>query len=224
MTTTYHIDGHTWTRPPVVVIEGPDGLGKTSLVDALTDYLSSHLVPPTGLKVSREPGGAIRALLASGAKWAPATIDLLMTASHTEVVAWVDRQPATTLILMDRWSPISGYAYMLGQRGRTARDYFALSHYHRRADLVLWLDGDYDLMRSRTPAKPPETILDGDLLAAWDNMDRASWESVRSQYRHLFTFYNTAVTRLDAALPPSALLDLAVGEIVYQFGATHAIL
>lgn len=105
----------------LIVLEGPEGAGKTTQLRLLADWLEA-----SGRKVLslREPGGtalgdAIRTILLDSAhEMTPAAEALLFMASRAEIVR-LKIDPALSagvVVLMDRFF-LSTYAYQIGGRG-----------------------------------------------------------------------------------------------------------
>lgn len=108
-------------RGRLVVLEGPEGAGKTSQLRRLIAYLAAENVPCLAL---REPGGTgvgneiRRLLLDSGEQIGPRAEALLFMASRAELVQHeiVPALAAGTLVLLDRFF-LSTYAYQIAGRG-----------------------------------------------------------------------------------------------------------
>jgi dTMP kinase len=105
---------------PLVVLEGPEGSGKTTQIRLLGDWLASERRPAL---MMREPGGTklgdeVRRLLLHGTEITPRAESLLFMASRAELVER-EIQPALTsgsVVLLDRFF-LSTYAYQVAGRG-----------------------------------------------------------------------------------------------------------
>lgn len=109
------------TRGRLIVLEGVEGVGKTTQIRLLGDALASRGVPTFTI---REPGGTPvgdeirRLLLDSPSPVADRTEALLFMASRAQVVAdeIVPRMARGEVVLADRFF-LSTYAYQCGGRG-----------------------------------------------------------------------------------------------------------
>ena len=130
----------------LLVVEGPEGAGKTTQIARLAELLGSTDVPHL---IVREPGGTpvgeqIRALLLDPAgDLVPTAETLLFLASRAEHVERVIRPAlaAGRLVIADRFF-LSTYAYQIGGRGLpedTVRAANALAIGDLRPDLTLLL-------------------------------------------------------------------------------------
>jgi dTMP kinase len=147
----------TTPTPPrgrFIVLEGIDGCGKTTQLEALRQWLpTSGLMPPGAqLVVSREPGGtalgqALRDLLLHppGEAAPVPRAELLLYAAdraqHVATVLW-PALDAGDWVLCDRFTG-STWAYQFYGRGLVKamiRDLEFLATGGLRADLTLWLD------------------------------------------------------------------------------------
>jgi dTMP kinase len=144
----------TPARGRFIVLEGIDGSGKTTQLEALREWLpTSGLLPPGArVIVSREPGGtalgqALRELLLhppGSTAPVPRAELLLYAADRAQHVETVLRPAldAGDWVLCDRFTG-STWAYQFygrGLRKATIRDLEFLATGGLRADLTLWLD------------------------------------------------------------------------------------
>ena len=132
-----------------ITVEGPDGAGKTTLIQGLTKRLEAKLAVP--LKLTREPGGDPIAEQIRGVILHPENVALdaraealLYAASrrqhlmHTVIPAL----EAGQMVLCDRFVDSSiayqGYGREIGEEGIIAINQFATDG--RQPDLTLYLD------------------------------------------------------------------------------------
>ncbi len=104
-----------------VVLEGPEGAGKTTLARYLSERLRAAGIDPV---LVREPGGtpaaeALRAeLLHDGREWTPEAELLYIAAARADLVAKVIRPALASgrMVLSDRFD-LSTHAYQVAGRG-----------------------------------------------------------------------------------------------------------
>lgn len=142
------MDTQTFTGK-FITVEGPDGAGKTTLIQGLTERLEEKLAVP--LKLTREPGGdpiaeQIREVILSPENIAlDARAEALLYAAsrrqhliHTVIPAL----EAGQMVLCDRFVDSSiayqGYGREIGEEGIIAINQFATDG--RQPDLTLYLD------------------------------------------------------------------------------------
>ena len=132
-----------------ITVEGPDGAGKTTLIQGLTQKLEDKLAVP--LKLTREPGGDpiaedIREVILSPENVAldPKAEALLYAASRRQhlVHTVLPALEAGHMVLCDRFVDSSiayqGYGREIGEEGIIAINQFATDG--RQPDLTLYLD------------------------------------------------------------------------------------
>ncbi|EKI4474807.1 dTMP kinase [Staphylococcus pseudintermedius] len=137
-----------------ITIEGPEGSGKTTVVQAVSEQLTQHY----DVMTTREPGGvqtaeAIRQILLDGETMDARTEALLFAASRREhLVAKV--LPALSqgrLVICDRFIDSSlayqGYARKIGVKEVQAINDFAIEG--RYPDLTIYLDIPAEVGRTR---------------------------------------------------------------------------
>jgi dTMP kinase len=189
-----------------LVIEGPEGAGKSTLVRGLTDRFAGDGTTPV---VVREPGGtpaaeALRAeLLADGRAWTPEAELLYICAARADLVAKVIR-PALAegrVVLSDRFD-LSTKAYQVAGRGLPE-------------DMVAWVNraatGGLEADLTLVLDLPPSVGRDRQLAAgkARDRLDRESaefHERIGAAYR---AASGPGVVHLDASLAAAELLERA---------------
>lgn len=113
-------------RARLLVLDGPEGAGKTSQLERLAAWFSAHGVPCAAL---REPGGTAtgdeirRLLLRPEGVIAPRAEALLFMASRAQLVSEViaPLRDRGVLVLLDRFF-LSTYAYQVAGRGLDEAD------------------------------------------------------------------------------------------------------
>jgi dTMP kinase len=193
-------------RGTFIVVEGPDGAGKTTLVRALSERLEA-----AGRAVTcvREPGGtpaaeAVRALVLHGAfEWTPQGELFLMLTARADLVVRVIRPAlaAGAVVLSDRYE-LSTLAYQVAGR-RLPRA--AVTGANRlatgglKADLTLVLDLPPAVGRRRQVAdgKAPDRVERED--AAWHARVARAFRAARGR----------GMVHLDASRSPLAVLEAA---------------
>ena len=132
-------------RGPLIVFEGPEGVGKTTQVRRLADHLSAAGVPHVAL---REPGGTalgerVRGLVLDAALDVhPRAEALLFLAARAQLLDAVrEHLDRGAIVLLDRFF-LSTYAYQVAGRGlpeRAIRDANAFATDGLTPDLTILL-------------------------------------------------------------------------------------
>jgi dTMP kinase len=194
-----------------VVLEGPEGSGKSTLTAPLADRMRACGVDPV---VVREPGGtrageiARQALLDPEHPVSPLTELFLYLAARAELVSTViaPALAAGRVVLSDRFS-LSTEAYQMTGRGIPPE---VVKPANRAAagglepDLTLILDLPPEIGRARQ-------------VAAGKRLDRLDSESMdfhRRVLAHYLAVEGDRVRHLDAGLAPDRLLQAVWAEIV----------
>lgn len=193
-----------------ISFEGIDGVGKTTQVKALRDYLQSL---GREVVVTREPGGtelgkSLRKILLHGSFVASRTEALLFAADRAQHVAEVIR-PALNrgaVVITDRYID-SSLAYQVGGRGLAMDDVCELSEW---ATDSLWPDRTYLLdMQS-------EAAFERLLHRRQDRMESAGIDFARRTRCEFLKLVDKDPSRfkiLDAELPIPSLLSIIKQDV-----------
>ncbi|HEY3012661.1 MAG TPA: dTMP kinase [Gemmatimonadales bacterium] len=193
-----------------VVLEGPEGSGKSSLLGPLAERMRENRVDPV---VVREPGGtraaeiARQALLDPDHTLGPLAELFLYLAARADLVQTIIR-PALAggrVVLSDRFA-LSTEAYQMAGRGldpvlvRTANQ---AATEGLNPDLTLILDLAPELGQARQIAAGKRQ----------DRLDRESAEFHRRVVEYYLAVRGDKVRHLDGRLPPDQLLQAAWSEV-----------
>jgi dTMP kinase len=193
-----------------VVLEGPEGSGKSTLIGPLAERIKAGKVEPV---VVREPGGtraaeiARQALLDPGHPVGPVAELFFYLAARADLVQTVI-QPALAagrVVLSDRFA-LSTEAYQMAGRGldpamvRAANQAATLGI---QPDLTLILDLTPELGQARQLAAGKRQ----------DRLDRESADFHRRVVEYYLAVKGSGVRHLDGRLPPDQLLQIAWTEV-----------
>jgi dTMP kinase len=193
-----------------LVLEGPEGSGKTTLAAAMAERLRAHRIDPV---MVREPGGTPaaealrRELLDADRTWTPEMELLYVAAARADHVTKVIRPAleAGRLVLSDRFD-LSTKAYQGAGRG------LPLDHLEwvnqaatggLRPDLTLVLDLAPEIGVARLRANG----------RAQNRLDQESLEFHQRVARRYLEEQGPGVRHLDASLAPAQLLELALAAL-----------
>jgi dTMP kinase len=194
-----------------VVVEGPEGAGKSTLVRALAARLAGE---GRDVVAVREPGGtplaeAARRLALEGSEALPAAVELfLVLAARADLVARVIRPAleAGRIVLADRFE-LSTMAYQVAGRGLPGDAVAAAARVATGGlvpDLVLVLDVPpaLGLARQHASGKTPDRF---------EREDGEFHERVAATYRRAS---GPGVVHLDAGVAASVVAEAAWREVV----------
>jgi dTMP kinase len=209
------------TRGKFITLEGGEGAGKTTVLNAVRELLSAH---GADVVVTREPGGtpageAIRGVLLDPALHggiAPETELLLMFAARAQHVreTIAPALAAGRWVLSDRYTDAS-YAYQGGGRGQPAERIAELEGWAAaglQPDLTLLLDLPVGIGLERARGRGPADRIE---LEAHDFFER-----VRAAYRARAAAQPARFGIIDASQPLDAVLG-QVRAVVGEFLSAH---
>lgn len=187
--------------PVFITLEGTEGVGKSTALAYIQDYLNAHYVPFIS---TREPGGTplaekIRQLLLTkdDEKMAYHTELLLMFAARAQHLQQVIKPAlaAKKWVLCDRFTDAS-YAYQGGGRGLPIHDIAQLESLVQgklQPTLTLWLDAPVELGLQRAAARQE--------LDRFEQEKVDFFQKVRAVYQQRAEAYPQRFRRIDASLP-----------------------
>jgi dTMP kinase len=193
-----------------VVLEGPEGSGKSTMLGPLAECMRASKVDPV---VVREPGGtraaeiARQALLDPEHPVGPVAELFFYLAARADLVQTViaPALAAGRVVLSDRFA-LSTEAYQMAGRGldpamvRAANE---AATQGLRPDLTLILNLAPELGQARQIASGKRQ----------DRLDRESAEFHRRVLEYYLAVQGSGVRHLDARLPPDQLLQTAWAEV-----------
>lgn len=206
-------------RGAFVTLEGIEGVGKTTSLEAVRETLARHGVP---VRVTREPGGTVlgerlRDLVLHGDRTEPLsgeTEALLMFAARAQHLSLVI-EPALERgewVVCDRFTDAT-FAYQGGGRGVGAAFLECLRDGVQRGlepDLTLLLDAPVEVGRARIAARAHDHF---------EREQRAFFERVRQAYLHLAERHPARIKVIDATQPREAVareIDAALARFAAE--------
>ena len=203
-----------------VVLEGPEGAGKTTLAAALAERFRAAGAPPVQV---REPGGTPAAealrheLLHADRSWTAERELLYFVTARADLVGQIIRPAldAGRVVLSDRYD-LTTMAYQAAGRGLPLPMVTWVNQAATgglRPDLTIILD------------LPPEAGAARQLASgkSRDRLDREPIEFHRRVVARYRAETGPGIVHLDATLPPSALADRAWAAIVAARPATPSL-
>lgn len=204
--------------PFFIVVEGPEGAGKTTLVAGLAARMreAGHQVLE-----AREPGGtdtaeAARKLVLDPAReWSPAAELFLILTARAELVDKVIRphlESGSWVVISDRFD-LSTVAYQVAGRGLQqeavlAANRLATGGLAPDVTLVLDLDPAEGRRRQQAQGKRPDRM---------EREDAAMHDRVARAFRQAA---GAGIVHLDAALEPGELADVAWNTVRERLAGT----
>jgi len=196
-----------------ISFEGTEGVGKTTLIRKIYDYLEQQ---GQQVLLTREPGGTpmaeqIRALLLSVNHEENMSNDtelLLMYAARAQHLQQVI-VPALTAgktVLCDRFTDAS-FAYQCAGRGLSKEKLQLLNanFVSHMPNITFWLDAPTELGMSRARERGA--------LDRFEQEKAAFFEKVRSGYQELWEQQGERIKRLDATQTPDQVFEQAVAYL-----------
>ncbi len=193
-----------------LVLEGPEGAGKTTLAAALADRMRRHGLDPV---MVREPGGtppaehARQALLDPSSRLEPHVELLFVAAARAHLVQSIIRPAleAGRIVVSDRYE-LSTVAYQGAGRGIPAETVATVNQVATgglRPDLTLVLDVPPDIggTRQRSAGK------------SRDRFEREDGEFHERVYRAYRAASGPGIRHLDGRAEPGAVLEAAWGGL-----------
>ncbi|WP_054662355.1 dTMP kinase [Lacticaseibacillus camelliae] len=207
-----------------ITFEGPDGAGKTSVLNALIPMIEKHVAMP--VRLTREPGGAeisekIRSLILDPQNTAmdARTEALLYAASRRQhLVEVIDPALAAgDLVICDRFVDSSvayqGGGRQIGEAAVLAMNQFATDG--QAPELTLYLDIESAAGLARIQAHRQSR--------QYDRLDRESLafhQRVRAAYLRLAQAEPTRIKTVDASQPIEAVVARCAAILAEHLGAT----
>ena len=194
-----------------VVLEGPEGAGKTTLAAALTERFRAAGVQPV---LVREPGGTPAAealrheVLHADRRWTPERELLYFVTARADLVGQIIRPAleAGRVVLSDRYD-LTTMAYQAAGRGLPLPMVSWVNQAATgglRPDLTIILDLPPEAGAARQVASGKSR----------DRLDREPLEFHRRVAARYRAETGPGIVHLDAALPPAALAERAWSAIV----------
>ncbi len=209
------------TEGYIISFEGPDGAGKTTVLNKILPILQEKLAQP--ILTTREPGGVVIS---------ERIRDVILDINHTEMDAktelllymaarrqhWIERVlpavEAGQVVIMDRFID-SSVAYQGAGRGLDKSEISWLNAYatdHHKPDLTLYFDVPSELGLARIEANADREVNRLDL----EKLDMH--QRVRQGYLELAKDESERIMTVDASQDLETVVDATLGHILDHIG------
>ena len=209
------------TKGYIISFEGPDGAGKTTVLNKVLPILQEKLAQP--ILTTREPGGVVIS---------ERIRDVILDVNHTEMDAktelllymaarrqhWIERVlpavEAGQVVIMDRFID-SSVAYQGSGRGLDKSEISWLNAYatdHHKPDLTLYFDVPSELGLARIEANADREVNRLDL----EKLDMH--QRVRQGYLELAKDESERIMTVDASQDLETVVDATLGHILDHIG------
>lgn len=209
------------TKGYIISFEGPDGAGKTTVLNKVLPILQEKLAQP--ILTTREPGGVVIS---------ERIRDVILDVNHTEMDAktelllymaarrqhWIERVlpavEAGQVVIMDRFID-SSVAYQGAGRGLDKSEIYWLNAYatdHHKPDLTLYFDVPSEVGLARIEANADREVNRLDL----EKLDMH--QRVRQGYLELAKDESERIMTVDASQNLETVVDATLGHILDHIG------
>lgn len=209
------------TKGYIISFEGPDGAGKTTVLNKVLPILQEKLAQP--ILTTREPGGVVIS---------ERIRDVILDVNHTEMDAktelllymaarrqhWIERVlpavEAGQVVIMDRFID-SSVAYQGAGRGLDKSEIYWLNAYatdHHKPDLTLYFDVPSEVGLARIEANADREVNRLDL----EKLDMH--QRVRQGYLELAKDESERIMTVDASQDLETVVDATLGHILDHIG------
>lgn len=209
------------TEGYIISFEGPDGAGKTTVLNKILPILQEKLAQP--ILTTREPGGVVIS---------ERIRDVILDINHTEMDAktelllymaarrqhWIERVlpavEAGQVVIMDRFID-SSVAYQGAGRGLDKSEIYWLNAYatdHHKPDLTLYFDVPSEVGLARIEANADREVNRLDL----EKLDMH--QRVRQGYLELAKDESERIMTVDASQDLETVVDATLGHILDHIG------
>lgn len=209
------------TKGYIISFEGPDGAGKTTVLNKVLPILQEKLAQP--ILTTREPGGVVIS---------ERIRDVILDVNHTEMDAktelllymaarrqhWIERVlpavEAGQVVIMDRFID-SSVAYQGAGRGLDKSEIYWLNAYatdHHKPDLTLYFDVPSEVGLARIEANADREVNRLDL----EKLDMH--QRVRQGYLELAKDESERIMTVDSSQDLETVVDATLGHILDHIG------